>query len=282
MANVINMGGSGANIESKTVKSSQTQQTIAPPDGVDGFNPVIVNPFTLQSKTVSPSISQQIVKPDTGKDGLSQVTVNSMKLQSKSNTPSSLPFTYSPDSGYEGLSSVTVAKPSNLIAKNIAYGERIFGIIGAYPKIIYTEQMVNVSGLNVQVGFKLPEIFIESTQLLGFSIMCFPGSVDYSNLLIGYTGIGNVPGTNEETELLGNDISSDSGVTFGGAAQIDNGYGMLHSLNIRHDRALNRCIISNMQKLTDTGNLVTLYVTGTVKLYLISYTGDPIRGIDFE
>lgn len=118
MANVINMGGSGANIESKTVKSSQTQQTITPPDGVDGFNPVIVSPFTLQSKTVSPSTSQQVVKPDTGKDGLSQVTVNAMKLQSKTvdakiayspvQAPSYAIETVKPDSGYDGFSQVTI------------------------------------------------------------------------------------------------------------------------------------------------------------------------------
>jgi len=108
MANVINMGGSGANIESKTVKSSQTQQTITPPDGIDGFNPVIVSPFVLQSKTVSPSTSQQTVKPDTGMDGLSQVTVNAMKLQSKSVSPSTSQQIIKADSSYNGLSQVTV------------------------------------------------------------------------------------------------------------------------------------------------------------------------------
>ena len=84
----------------------------------------------LQSKTVDPSTSQQVVKPDTGKDGLSQVTVNAMKLQSKSNTPEFLPTTYSPSSGYDGLSSVTVGKPTSLVAENIAVGKSIFGVNG--------------------------------------------------------------------------------------------------------------------------------------------------------
>lgn len=84
----------------------------------------------LQSKTVNPSTSQQVVRPDTGKDGLSQVTVNAMKLQSKSNTPEFLPTTYSPSSEYDGLSSVTVGKPTSLVAENIAVGKSIFGVNG--------------------------------------------------------------------------------------------------------------------------------------------------------
>lgn len=109
MANVINMGGSGANIESKTVKSSQSYQTITPPDGVDGFNPIIVSPFTLQTKIVDPSIGKQVVvKPDTGKDGMDQVLVNSIKLQSKSVSPSTSQQVIKPDSYYHGLSQVTV------------------------------------------------------------------------------------------------------------------------------------------------------------------------------
>ena len=84
----------------------------------------------LQSKTVNPSTSQQVVRPDTGKDGLSQVTVNAMKLQSKSDTPASLPTTYSPSSGNDGLSYVTVLKPPDLVAENILTGSSIFNVFG--------------------------------------------------------------------------------------------------------------------------------------------------------
>lgn len=84
----------------------------------------------LQSKTVNPSTSQQVVRPDTGKDGLSQVTVNAMRLQNKSNTPASLPTTYSPDSGYDGLSRLTVLKPPDLVAENILTGSSIFNVFG--------------------------------------------------------------------------------------------------------------------------------------------------------
>lgn len=109
MANVINMGGGGANVQSKTVKSSQTQQTINPPEGVDGFNPVIVSPFTLQSKTANPSTVQQTIKPDTGVDALSQVFVSAAPLQEKTVVPASTQQIIVPDTdrGYYGLSKVT-------------------------------------------------------------------------------------------------------------------------------------------------------------------------------
>ena len=84
----------------------------------------------LQSKTVNPSTSQQVVRPDTGKDGLSQVTVNAMKLQNRSITPSTLPVSYFPDSGYDGLSELTVLKPPDLVAENILTGSSIFNVFG--------------------------------------------------------------------------------------------------------------------------------------------------------
>ena len=64
----------------------------------------------LQSKTVNPSTSQQVVRPDTGKDGLSQVTVNAIKLQSKSVGMSRMGGSTAvyPDSDYAGLSQVAI------------------------------------------------------------------------------------------------------------------------------------------------------------------------------
>ena len=75
MANVINMGGGGANVQSKTVKSTTAKQTLTPPSGVDGFSPVIVSPMVLQEKTVTLSTSQQVLTPPSGVDGFSKVTV---------------------------------------------------------------------------------------------------------------------------------------------------------------------------------------------------------------
>ena len=75
MANVINMGGGGANVQSKTVKSTTSKQTLTPPSGVDGFSPVIVSPMVLQEKTVTLSTAQQVLTPPSGVDGFSKVTV---------------------------------------------------------------------------------------------------------------------------------------------------------------------------------------------------------------
>lgn len=111
----------------------------------------------LQSKTVNPSTSQQVVRPDTGKDGLSQVTVNAMKLQNKSITPSTLPVSYFPDSGYDGLSKLTVGKPTSLVAENIAVGKSIFGVNGTFVGNYYCKKLsmyLNQNGFSVN----LPEL----------------------------------------------------------------------------------------------------------------------------
>lgn len=139
MANVINMGGGGANVQSKTVKSSQTQQTINPPEGVDGFNPVIVSPFTLQSKTANPSTVQQTIKPDTGVDALNQVFVSAAPLQEKIVNPSSSQQIITPDKsqGYYGLSKVTVkANPTDW-----------FAITYTGQSISFTEQQLIIPNL---------------------------------------------------------------------------------------------------------------------------------------
>lgn len=89
MTNVINMGGGGANVQSKTVKSTTAKQTLTPPSGVDGFSPVIVSPMVLQEKTVTLSTSQQVLTPPSGVDGFSKVTVpaaNNVKSEAGSVT----------------------------------------------------------------------------------------------------------------------------------------------------------------------------------------------------
>lgn len=76
MSNVINMGGSGANVQSKTVKSTATQQTITPPAGVDGFNPVIVQAVepgakVLYAEGVTATSGTQLSVPNT--EGITKV-----------------------------------------------------------------------------------------------------------------------------------------------------------------------------------------------------------------
>lgn len=76
MANVINMGGSGANVQSKTVQSTSVQQLLTPPAGVDGFNPVIVQSVdpsakVIYAEAVTPTSTTRMVVPNT--EGLTRI-----------------------------------------------------------------------------------------------------------------------------------------------------------------------------------------------------------------
>ncbi len=81
MANVFNIGGSGANVQSKTVKSTLSQQRLTPDAGVDGFNPVIVSPMALSALTVRSTNSRQVLTPPTGIDGYNSIIVNPVQKQ---------------------------------------------------------------------------------------------------------------------------------------------------------------------------------------------------------
>lgn len=120
MANVLNMSGGGKApvVQSKSVKSKTTQQTVTAPSGVDGYNPITVEPIKLQKKYGSPNIDSTVyslVFPDSGYDGLSEVSITPVTLQEKTVSPSQIVQTVTPDTsgtypsgGYLGLSKVTV------------------------------------------------------------------------------------------------------------------------------------------------------------------------------
>lgn len=163
MSNVINMSGGAADLQSKTVNPSTSQQVVRPDTGKDGLSQVTVNAMKLQSKTVSPSTSQQTVKPDSSYNGLSQVTVNGAALQSKTAKPVSFTQHISADSGYYGLSGVSVAAvqyavqsiPLGFSAVNFTNTYSVISlpisadsIIAFYCTIpLYTSDLFNLEGM---------------------------------------------------------------------------------------------------------------------------------------
>lgn len=111
-------GGKAPVVQSKSVKSTTSQQTITAPSGVDGYNPITVEPIKLQIKGAVPNTDSPYYKdvfPDSGYDGLSKVQVAPVPLQEKTVSPSQSVQTVTPDTsgtypsgGYLGLSKVTV------------------------------------------------------------------------------------------------------------------------------------------------------------------------------
>mgnify|MGYP004520029261 CR=1 FL=1 len=129
MANVLNMSGGGKDpvIQSKSVKSTESRQTVTAPSGVDGYSPITVEPIKLQAKTVTPKRTNEntIVTADSGKDGLSYVIVEGVPLQSKSIYP---PLSNSElllaDSGYAGFDSIEV-HGCRILIDNYVYKDSI-------------------------------------------------------------------------------------------------------------------------------------------------------------
>ena len=123
----------GGTLQSKTVKSSTSKQTVTPSSGYYGLSSVIVEPYALDSKTVKSSTSRQTVT--SSKDGLSSVIVEPYVLDSKTVDPSTNDITVT--SSADGLSSVTVnpvtsSIDSNIKAGNIRKDVTILGVTGTY------------------------------------------------------------------------------------------------------------------------------------------------------
>lgn len=108
-----------------STSSSASFQTMA--NNINSISP------TLQSKTVSPSTDAQTIAPDSGYDGLSQVVVNAI-------SPTKGAQTYTPKTTDQTISSgrwltgdQKIKGDANLVADNIKFGMRIFGVYGAFP-----------------------------------------------------------------------------------------------------------------------------------------------------
>ena len=116
----------GGPLQSKTVDSSTSSQTIEPDNGNYGLSSVTVNPYTLDSKTVNSSTAQQVVT--SSEDGLSSVTVNPYTLESKTqNITVNGIYVFTPTSA-DGLSSVDISVnvadiPPVVQSKSVTYNE---------------------------------------------------------------------------------------------------------------------------------------------------------------
>lgn len=145
----------GGALQSKTVKSSTSKQTVTPSSGYYGLSSVVVDPYVLDSKTVKSSTSKQTVT--SSKDGLSSVTVEPYVLDSKTVDPSTNNITVT--SSNDGLSSVTVnhvtsSIDSNIKAGNIRKDVTILGVTGTYegggdPVPVPVEYISNEGDLNL-------------------------------------------------------------------------------------------------------------------------------------
>lgn len=127
----------GGSLQSKTVDSSTTSQTVTPDGSNYGLSSVTVNPYTVESVTVSATTSEQTITP-TNADAISSVTVNAAPLQNRTVDASTAQIQVSrTSSSYYGLRTVTInavtsSIDSNIQAGNIKDGVTILGVTGTY------------------------------------------------------------------------------------------------------------------------------------------------------
>lgn len=173
MANVLNMSGGGKApvIQSKSVKSTESRQTVTAPSGVDGYNPITVEPIKLQAKTVTPKRTneQTVVTADSGKDGLSQVTVEGVPIQpNKYVYPPFATEVFYPDSQYYGIYAVGIYGCTAMIFSNASvYSDGKLKIAcGSASRIYAVHIVIPYAGSAVNPS----ETIISEAAYSGFSV----------------------------------------------------------------------------------------------------------------
>ena len=145
------VGSENLKLQSKTVRPSQTEQTITPDTDYNGLSSVVVEGSTnLDPKNIMYGVNifdytgtatmdadakdYEIIKGKTAYVYGNKITGTyeppTFTTQKKSVTPSAAQQVIAPDSSYDGLSQVTVAGDANLTPENIKEGISIFGITG--------------------------------------------------------------------------------------------------------------------------------------------------------
>ncbi len=105
----------GGTLQSKSVNSSTSSQTVTPDGDNYGLSQVTVNPYTVESKSQTITVNGQYSFAPTNADALSGVNIDvsvadiPAVVQSKSvSYTANGQYSVTPDSGYDGLSSVNI------------------------------------------------------------------------------------------------------------------------------------------------------------------------------
>lgn len=209
MSNVINMSGGAADLQSKTVDPSTSQQVVKPDTGKDGLSQVTVNAVKLQSKTVNPSGVQQVITADNTYTGLQKVTITSAALQTKSvRSGLSTQHVYC-DSGYYGIGQVEVdmiryrfasahlEQSSNNITLNFSSS-----ITDAISIFAIGSCLADVGGGSIQLPYVITCYVgnVGRLSLPGGTINCNYSIV--GNNLVGYPAQGSMPTYNMVSQTL--------------------------------------------------------------------------------
>ena len=106
----------GGTLQSKTVNSSTSSQTVTPDGANYGLSSVTVNPYSVESKSDTITVNGQYSYSPTGSDALSGVTIDVQVadipavVQTKSVVyTENGDYTVTKDAGYDGMSSVDVS-----------------------------------------------------------------------------------------------------------------------------------------------------------------------------
>lgn len=181
---VMNVGGS-ANLQSKTVTPSTSQQTVTPDSSYDGLSSVQINAMPSGSLNTPSVNSSGLVTASVGTSGyLATNTSKTTQLATqggKTITPTTSQQTAVTSERYT-TGNVYVAGDANLVSGNIKSGVSIFGVNGEFPRT-YKVTVVNNTSYNVLIG--ITQVSTSGgAQLVGASATLAPNIRTTLNIVI--------------------------------------------------------------------------------------------------
>lgn len=176
--------------------------TETPPDGVDGFNEVLVEgDYNLAPENIKAGVTIY------GVEG----TLAEPNLQSKEVTPKATDVVVRPDEEYAGLSDVRVLGDSNLIAENIKKGVVIFEVTGTLDTTDKPLVELNITPKATE------QTITPSDEQLGFNKVIVAGDKDLipSNVIRGVNIFGiSGSATRNETFIWDTALKHDNGFIY--------------------------------------------------------------------